>query len=157
MANGGVFNNTGDFYAGTYTPTDVSGNVFVTDANSQLLISGNAYLGYNGQGNLTIANGGLVSVGGQLTLGLNYGDGELAINSNGTLEVGGSYGLYVGGGSGNVTMDGGIIEVINSDLYTPANITILDCLALPSIIDTNGFNATFAGIISDKGELEKTG
>ncbi len=157
IANGGdsVSSVTVDGNGSTLTLGPAVGNVTVVpflDGNSGLIIGG------DGNGTLTITNGGLVTVHDVVVLG-NDGDstGTLNITNGGTLEVGGENGLTFGDGEYSVKLDGGTIRVIDEDLTTAVDISLGSCFSLPNIIDTNCFDATFSGILSGSGSLEKLG
>jgi len=121
-----------------------------------LQVASSFYVGSGSNATLTIANGGTVVASDGISLASSADVyGALAINTNGTLEVGGSSGISIGSGIGNVSLDGGIIQVIGNDLTTNVAMTLYNCNALPNIIDTNGYNATLSGVLSGSGSLEK--
>lgn len=98
-----------------------------------------------------------VNDGADLYLGA-HGAGTYDL-TGGTLEIGGDSlnGVYNNvGGSYAFNLDGGKIKVIGSDLNTDVNAT-LKTAGKTSTIDTNGFDATFTGMISGPGNLTKVG
>jgi fibronectin-binding autotransporter adhesin len=77
-----------------------------------------------------------------LVIGGNTGSGSYDLDG-GTLEIGGSNGIS---GTGAFNLGGGTLEVINSDLSTSMNMSLLS--GKSSTINTNGFNATLSGQIT---------
>ncbi len=88
-----------------------------------------------------------------------YGSGTYNLDG-GTLEIGGASlkGLYGGGGgtgSYDFNLGGGTIKVIGTALTTAVNAEFVD--GTSSTIDTNGFGATWSGVLSGTGNLIKAG
>lgn len=103
-------------------------------------------------GILRIANASDLNLGG-------YGSGTYNLDG-GTLEIGGASlkGLYGGGGgtgSYDFNLGGGTIKVIGTALTTAVNAELVD--GTNSTIDTNGFGATWSGVLSGTGNLIKAG
>jgi autotransporter-associated beta strand protein len=111
--------------------------------------------------------GGTFRVGAGTTLYLAGADNANAIDSTynlngGTLEVGGS-GLQAHYAPAGTTatyafnMGGGTIKVIGSALTTASDVNATLTAATMSTIDTNGLGATWNGVFSGAGGLNKTG
>jgi outer membrane autotransporter protein len=141
----------------------------VTGAGSQLLSGSSLEIGvpFNngaGRGQLTIADGGLVTAS---TVALGYNDGVTTGNS-GTLTVLGAPGargvletasLSKGYDSASATFDGGILRASGSSTtfissYAGDYVTIG---AGGMFIDSNGFNVTASSALSGAGALTKQG
>lgn len=89
---------------------------------------------------------------------VNFGSGTGTYNLNGgTLEVGGTDGIQAGSGTANFSMGGGTLQVVNSDLTVGSGIAPVLTTATSSTINTGGFNATFDGVFSGTGDLNKSG
>jgi outer membrane autotransporter protein len=67
VSDGGLFQIGGDVYVG-YQPTSIS-NLTVTGANSAMTVGGNAHIGYEGLGTVTISNGGSLNITGTTYIG----------------------------------------------------------------------------------------
>jgi autotransporter-associated beta strand protein/T5SS/PEP-CTERM-associated repeat protein len=139
---------------GTVTVSGVNsgtGNVSELDVTAGALVVGNS-----GNGTFTVADGGLVNVSNFVELAQNSGgNGTLNVESNGTLAVGGPNGIQAGAGTASFTFAGGVIEVTGSDLGTFMPVAL--AANTSSTINTNGYNATFAGEIAGEGALVKSG
>ncbi|WFB36598.1 hypothetical protein P3T73_02335 [Kiritimatiellota bacterium B12222] len=97
----------------------------------------------NGSSLVDLQNGGKVNIVGATS----------AYNLNGgTLQVGGENGIR---GDGAFNLGGGTIKVIESDLTSSVDATLVDSTA--STVDTNGLNATLSGDLTGTGALAKTG
>jgi T5SS/PEP-CTERM-associated repeat protein/autotransporter-associated beta strand protein len=151
-AGGNVTSATG--YVGQFS----NGTVLVTGANSTWNLGSyglNVGYGVSSTGNLTISDNGTVALG-TLKLTLDSGSaGVVNLESNGTLEVGGTNGIAAGSGTAMFNWGGGVIEVTGSDLTTSVAMTLVSNTT--SMINTNGFNATFSGELSGNGALDKIG
>ncbi len=163
---------------GRNDPSDgTSGNnANLGSSTGELEISGNSLVSLASGGELVLGStqtttvssvalgstGTIVQTGGTLLInnGANLylsavGSGEYDLNG-GVLEVGGT-GLkasYTSGGSYQFNLGGGTIQVTGSDLTTSVNANLTGNTT--SIVDTNGFNATFTGTFtSTDGQLVK--
>jgi len=140
-----------------------NGTALVTGTNSTWNIGnattqiGGLIIGNLGNGNLTIANGGLVAVNGKnLTFASAANTtGTLNLNSGGTLQIGGTNAIQVGSGNASFNLAGGTLQVTGADLTTAINATL--AANTTSILNTNGLNATWSGVLSGNGGLAKTG
>ncbi len=171
---GAAFTTAGDFYFGTAAPLTLNagGSVTaggtigfgtnagatnsssVTGTGARLTVGNKVLLGYSGTGSLTIADGGIVATS-TLIFAEAGGTGTLNLNSGGTLEVGGTQGIRSGASSLSFNLAGGAIKVTGSDLSTHVPATL--AASTTSTINTNGLAATFSGILSGPGALEKSG
>ncbi len=134
------------------------GTVEVNGTGAWLNLASNLTMGFagSGQGVLTIASGGRVTVGGVIELGATAGgSGTVNLNTGGTLELGGA-GLSppAAGGAGAFNWNGGTLRVINGGLAHNVDATLSTAT---STIDTNGFDATLGGRLTGGGTLIKTG
>jgi T5SS/PEP-CTERM-associated repeat protein/autotransporter-associated beta strand protein len=155
IANGGLVGlSLGGAEVGSNAGSN--GTVLVTGVNSTL----NASLltvGGGGNGSLTIASGGTVASGGNITLAQSSGsNGTINLNSGGALQVGNTSGIQAGSGTYAFNWGGGTMQVIGSDLTTSINATLVPD-ATASTLNTNGFNATWSGALSGNGSLDKIG
>jgi autotransporter-associated beta strand protein len=127
----------------------------------------NSAAGTNSSTSSTITmTGGILSVKAGATLWLSGHDNGQATDSTfnlngGFLQVGGT-GLQAGFGGGTGTyafnMGTATIQVTGSDLNTSVNGTLTGATAATgTVIDTNGLNADWNGILSGTGWLVKTG
>jgi fibronectin-binding autotransporter adhesin len=133
-----------------------AGSATITDPGSVMDVQGSMSVGNFGSGNLSVVNGGLLSVGGSVLLASGSGSsGSLNLTSGGTLQIGGVNGIAAGSGSSSFNLDGGIIQVSGSDLTTSVPATL--GAATTSTINTNSFNATFSGGLGGSGTLAKVG
>ena len=130
------------------------GSGLVTGAGSLLQAAGPLYLGYLGQGTLTVEDGGTVGAA-SLQLGTGGGSGIFHLNTGGTLQVGGASGITGSGSGAQLNLAGGTLRVTGSALSTGTAATLVS--GTTSTIDTNGLGATLAGILSGSGSLTKTG
>ncbi|MDP0497742.1 MAG: hypothetical protein Q7Q73_16190 [Verrucomicrobiota bacterium JB024] len=159
----GVLDQSG----GTLTATNTATTIGYNGDGEYNMSGGTANFG----GNVAVATGasstgsitqtgGTVSItnGGYLQFG--SGTGSYTLN-DGTLEIGGTNGIRTGGGTSTFTLGGGTIKVIESNLSTSMDFTLVNNdtypAFTPSVIDTNGFNASFSGGIDGDGWLVKTG
>jgi T5SS/PEP-CTERM-associated repeat protein len=143
--------------AGSNGTVIVSGVNSGTDNVSELDVTGGALVvGNSGTGTFTVADGGLADVTIFVELAQNSGgNGTLNVESNGTLEVGGANGIVAGTGTSTFNLAGGIVQVTGSDLSTSVPVAL--ATNTTSSINTNGFNATFSGVISGAGALVVSG
>lgn len=141
---------------------DASGVINVSDAT--LNVSSNLITNIAGSGQVNINNGGVVAVRGQVSMGGGScttcfnPQGTINLNAGGTLEVGGTNGIVANeptNGSYAFNLAGGDLKIVNSDLITNVNMTLVN--ATNSIIDTNGYTGTFGGALSGAGGLTKVG
>jgi autotransporter-associated beta strand protein/T5SS/PEP-CTERM-associated repeat protein len=113
-------------------------------------------VGDHGDGTLNIGRGGVVEVFSYLSLAKGNGsEGTVNLDKGGTLEVGGRNGIEAGAGKSRFNLDGGVVEVVGCDLTTCIAAELGNCTT--STIDTNGLNATWAGVIFGPGALDKSG
>ncbi len=111
-------------------------------------------------GNLTLAqspgsNGTVNQTGGTVTIGtgLIFGAGNGTYNlSGGTLQIGGV--IQASNSNAKLNITGGAFQVAGSDLNASLNMTLA---ASNTALDTNGFNATWSGVLSGSGNLTKLG
>lgn len=129
-----------------------TGLATVSGTGARWQSEGRLDIGREGAGVLTIGDGGLVSVGRGLRLGVEAGSsGVLNLNVGGALLVGGN--LSAGAGAAHFNLAGGELRVMGSGLNS--NLDML--LSQTSIVDTNGFDARFSGELNGTGGLNKTG
>jgi len=135
------------------------GTISVTGTNSTLLISpsSNFFQGVMlGNGSITVANGGLVTLGNASNISIGPSNPAanrataLNINTGGTLQVGGTDGIQ---GGGVITLAGGTLQILNSTLTTTVSATLV--ANTTTTIDTNGLGATLSGVLSGGGGLNK--
>ena len=133
-----------------------NGGLTVSGTGSALLVNGNFFNGTTGSGSLTVAAGGAVSLSGNLVLASGNGAaGTVNLNTNGVLQLGGSNGLQSGTGTATFNWTGGTLQVVGSDFTTAVGAALGG--GTSSILDTNGFNATWSGVLSGAGGLMKQG
>ncbi len=159
----GVLNQSG----GTLTATNTATTIGYNGDGEYNMSGGTANFG----GNVAVATGtsstgsitqtgGTVSItnGGYLKFG--SGAGSYTLN-DGTLEIGGTNGIRTGTGISIFTLGGGTMKVIESDLTSAMDFTLVNNdiypAFTPSVIDTNGFDAALSGGINGDGWLVKTG
>ena len=131
-----------------------NGSALVDGEGSRVNVGTVFYLSYLGKGEMTISNGGTITIGEYLMANVIAGsEGTLNLAQGGTLEVGGGDGIRNGQGSAIINFSGGTLRVIGSDLTTSLPINLLK----DSTIDTNGKNATLSGVLGGTGGLVKTG
>jgi len=154
IENGGEVTDTNG-YLGKSTGIGPSGTgeVTVDGAGSKWTNSGAVTIGVQATGQLTIQNGGVVSVGTVLTLG-GGSAGTLNLNSGGVLQVGGADGLTTTAVGAAFNFAGGRIQVKGANLTSSLDATLS---GTTSTIDTNGFTAAFSGVFSGTGSLTKAG
>lgn len=130
-------------------------------------------VGSSGSGTLNVVDGGALTVDGLLQLGVGgtsgllFQSGGLVTLTNGPLELG-SVGVYqlasgvlqAGGndaitGAGTITFAGGTLQVIGSPLTTGTSAVL--ATGTTSTIDTNGLGATWSGLFTGTGALNKAG
>ncbi len=100
-------------------------------------------------GTVNQTGGELTIAGGRLTVGI---AGTATYNLNGgVLQVGGINGIT---GTGSLNLGGGALQIIGSALTT--NIAV-GLTGTNSVVDTNGFGATFSGVMSGTGGFVKSG
>ena len=138
---------------------NVSGGTLVIDNGGHLILGNNIEdAGTNfGTGTLT-QTGGIIRISnGNIYVGAS-GDGTYNLNG-GTLEVSGAglqgrYGSGAAHGESNFNLGGGTIKAISA-MTTSISATLT--AATISGFDTNGFDATWSGLIAGTGGLNKTG
>jgi T5SS/PEP-CTERM-associated repeat protein/autotransporter-associated beta strand protein len=169
ISNGGYVNVYGDDTAGVgvYIGNQTCSNGYVSVTGVSLgnestldvaTGAGALVVGNYGNGTLDIGggNGGVVTVSSFLILASECGSkGTVNINTNGTLQVGGTNGIQAGAGCSSFNLLGGTVQVIGSDLTTSVAAKL--GASTTSMIDTNGWNATWTGALSGSGALEKIG
>ncbi len=140
---------------GNFTCGNISiQNATVTDPGSLFAMVGQASVS---PGNLTIANGGefMVEAGGSVSLdGTAPDNGTINLNG-GTLQVGGIDGIVANSANYAFNFGGGTLQVAGSDLSASINATLI--ANTTSTIDTNGFNATWSGLLGGAGGITKIG
>jgi fibronectin-binding autotransporter adhesin len=137
----------------------------VVDVSSSIYGGGALIIGYGNESTSHTVQGLINQTGGTLRIhngstlyltGANSSSSVYNLNG-GTLEIGGNS-LQAGyGGTANpyhFNLGGGTIKVIESALATSVNATLT---AGVSTIDTNGFGATWNGVLSGGGGLAKVG
>ena len=140
---------------GTLAISD-SGLVSVTNGGS-IVIGTRQTADHPGSGTIN-QTGGTLRFDGTSNLYLSGAGGGTYNLDGGTLEIGGislnaAYNHGTGGYQFN--LGGGTIEVVGSNLLAGVNATLMS--ATVSHLDTNGFNATWSGVLSGTGGLEKDG
>ncbi|MCF3649356.1 autotransporter-associated beta strand repeat-containing protein [Opitutaceae bacterium LMO-CP1] len=146
---------TGQTFSLADTGSSSQSTLTVTGSDSSVAATGNFYVGYAGTAIATVANGGTLSSDAAFSIATTAGsNGTLNLNAGGTLQARGPNGIAIGAGTGAFNANGGMIQVVSSDLTTSAPITLGS--GTTSIIDTNGLNATFSGALSGSGNLHKT-
>jgi fibronectin-binding autotransporter adhesin len=155
VTNGGSLTAGTTFSLGDLESTSV-GTLNVSGTDSLASSGGIFYLGARGQGTANVSNDAVISAGGGLNFGAEFGGtGTLNLNSGGTLRVGGTGGIIVGGGSGFLNANGGTLEITGATLTTAVPIALGD--GTTSTVNTNGLNATLSGNLTGTGSLTKTG
>ncbi|PXA04065.1 hypothetical protein DDZ13_08475 [Coraliomargarita sinensis] len=162
--------NTGSRAAGSGT-LNISGGTMTLRASTN---NGNGSYIFGDRDNsdtdgsgLVHQTGGTIRVEGSSNLYLGgYGSSTYNLEG-GTLEIGGNSlkGFYgsagTNGGSYDFNLQGGTIKVIDSNLSTDVAIDLVDIdptsAVTTSVVDTNGFDATFSGAINGDGGLVKAG
>jgi fibronectin-binding autotransporter adhesin len=176
-----VISNSGNVSSG-YAAVGQHSNatVVVTGANSTWTDSGKLDVGQHGNdGTVLVKNdatadfSGLVVLGdhgnstgildiscnatasiGELELANGYcSNASVSINSGGLLDITNGT-LSAGNGTYCFMIGNGTLEVSGVDLATSVNFTLKS--GDTAIVDTNGVNATFAGVVSGGGLLQKT-
>lgn len=133
-----------------------TGNLNVSGVGSTVGAGGNIYIGYTGISTGTVANGGILSTAGVLSIATTGGStGTFNLNEGGTLAVGGAGGIAIGAGTGLFNFNGGTLDVTGSTLTSSAAMNLGG--ATTSTVDTNGFDTTLSGVLSGTGALTKTG
>jgi autotransporter-associated beta strand protein/T5SS/PEP-CTERM-associated repeat protein len=125
------------------------GNVLITGANSILSNTGVYYLGWQGDGSTTIADGGELMSTGVRIADAPGSSGILNINTDGTLETAG---LSAGSGSATVNFAGGTLRATGS---FSSHVPLI--LSNTSTFDSNGEAVTLSNQISGDGALNKLG
>lgn len=139
-------------YIGRYTGG--TGVATVIGNGSSLNLVEDLIVGHESYGELEVLDGGVTSIGGQLLLGTTAtGNGAVRLAGQGALEIGGSDGIWSGEGAYSFDFDGGVLRIINDHFTT----NIDAALTGTSTIETNGWNATWNGVLSGDGELVKSG
>ncbi|MEI9999334.1 MAG: autotransporter-associated beta strand repeat-containing protein [Verrucomicrobiota bacterium] len=135
--------------AGSTGLLNQTGGTMTVAANVAFLV------GEDGAGTYNLSAGtGTFHVG--LVLANDAGSsGTLNLTGTGILQVGGTNGIAQGAGTATVNLGGGTVQVIDSNLTTSVNATLV--AATQSTIDTNNLGATFSGILSGSGSLAKAG
>jgi len=136
---------------------DSIGTAIITGTNSTFnLGSGGLVVGNLGTGCLTISSGAVVNAG-TMELAVFHGSsGTVNLQSGGVLQVGATNGLSAGVGTYAFNWADGTVQVKGSKLTTSINATLVSA-ATASILDTQGFNATWSGVLSGSGSLTKIG
>ncbi|MHC1480778.1 beta strand repeat-containing protein, partial [Frateuria aurantia] len=138
--------------------TNGNGAVNVSGADSILTVNGSLYVNADGEGVVSVGDGGTIVAAGTISFGDggNDGTGTFNLESGGTLEVGGTNGIVDDEAASYLfNLDGGTLRVIGSDLTTGVNMTLVD--GSDSTIDTNGLGASLSGVLSGNGSLTKAG
>lgn len=151
ISDGGSVIGNGTSSFGTLTSG--SSGVVTVDGVGSRWVSPTINLGYAGSGQLIIRAGGTVEAATAFVIGRNAtSSGSLTIESGGTLRTST---LNGGSGKAQVTLAGGTVQVIQSNLATSLNATLQ--AGTISTLDTNGLSATFSGVLSGGGSLIKDG
>ncbi len=156
---GSTLKNSSNGYIGHATGS--TGVVTVTGAGSQWQASSSLYVGNQGAGTLTIADGGKVTPNsGELRLAAAAGSqGTLNLNGTpgirGVLEIG-----YVseGSGAGKINFDGGILRAkwYENDFLRNFEPGDVELLSGGAFIDTNGLgNVGISAVLTGNGGLTK--
>ncbi|WP_309380695.1 beta strand repeat-containing protein [Cerasicoccus frondis] len=154
--NGMVLGRSGSFGDGDGTLNISGGDIIFTEGTDLSLGGAQDSEPQTGSG-VVNQTGGTVSLrdGGNLVLG-QRGSGTYNLDG-GVLEVGGANRIKAGnGGSATFSMGGGMLRLIN-DLTVGSDINPHLKTGTTSTINTNGFNASLAGIVNGGGNLNKTG
>ncbi len=151
VANGGQVTDDGYLALGSGN----NGTLLMNGTGSTLSVANNTTVGNYGTGNLTLTNGSAVNLSGNLLLAQQAGSHAMVNLNGGTLAVGRANGIQAGAGNYAFNFGGGTLQVAGSDLTTSINATLVN--ATTSTINTNGFNATWSGVLSGNGNLTKAG
>lgn len=136
---------------------NISGTGVVTVSDHNFVIGDRDATGNQGVGTVT-QTGGTFTVDNAAGLFLGgYGTGNVYNLNGGTLQIGGTslQGLYGQTGTYQFNLGGGTIQVLDSDLTTSVDATLVG--STTSILDTNGFDATWSGALTGSGTLSKIG
>lgn len=162
-------NNSGAF-PGIARPTNskgvlnISGNALidVSSANATMIIGNRESNSSNTTTAIVDQDGGTLRIrnGAQLFLSGHTGSASTYNLNGGTLEIGGTalqpvYAPSGGGGTYAFNLGGGTIKVIGSALNTTVNATLVS--GTTSTIDTTNYDATWNGVLSGAGGLNKAG
>ncbi len=132
---------------------NLSSTLSVTGAGARVEVPSGIFAGYDGgTGTLNIGAGGTVTAS-YLVFGDSGGTGTLNLNAGGTLELSATSPFSLDG-TANINFGGGTLRPTGS-FSAAANATLVADTA--SVIDTNGFNATWSGVLSGAGALTKAG
>ena len=153
VANGGQVTSNGSLALGYGT----TGSMLITGTNSTLTVANGVMVssGNNVNGTLTIANGGRLAAGTIIFGGSAGASAVLNLNGGGVLQVGGNNGIQSGNGTVAFNWAGGDLQIDNLDLHTAVNATLV--ANTTSVLDTNGFNASWSGMLSGGGAFAKIG
>ena len=126
VENGGVANTHFAVFGGNGTTTG-NGTLTVNGAGSQFNDSGYLTIGASGPGTLNITNGGTVSVGNDLDMGINPGSTGTATINNGQLNITGfvtvgGNDFTLGGGNATLLVEAGSAVTATGDLYLATGI-----------------------------------
>ncbi len=128
-----------------------SGQLTLTDAT--LDIGTDLYVGYAGDGSLTIGTGALVDATRLRLADLAAGVATVTLNPGGTLQVGGADGILAGSGTTALNFAGGTLRLNASDFTSHVPITLTGM----TTFDTNGHNGGIYGSLSGTGGFTKVG
>lgn len=118
ITNGGVVKNTSTAYISRYADTTGS-SVLVDGAGSLWETIGSIYVGNQGEGSLTISNGGTVNVSSALSLGFSAGSSAYVYVSGAgsSLNIGNFLSLSGSGGAGELHIsDGASVTAKSADV-----------------------------------------
>ncbi|MBL7481774.1 autotransporter outer membrane beta-barrel domain-containing protein [Legionella bononiensis] len=153
IVNGGIVSNQSTTIG---SAVNSSGIATVDGAGSQWLTA-DIFLGFNGNGSLTISNGAYVQAVTGMVLGQNNtATGILSVLSGGILET---RNINKGTGSASVLFNGGILRA-NTSTNTFISQFAAGDLQIGSnglFIDSNGFNIGTTNVLSGTGFLNKLG
>ena len=112
VANGGYVSVASDAYFGYYDYGTEGGIANISGAGSKMLLSGDAYIGYEGKSTVTVSNGGVLQTDGAAYLG-DGNAGKVTVTGTGskwiadTIEVGAYYGGSYPDSRGDVIVSNG--------------------------------------------------
>lgn len=143
----GVWNISGDAQVFLVNPAG---------ADTYVIIGGTDATNTAGSVGVINQTGGVVTVDNGVFFGGGYGDGDYNLDG-GVLRIGGANGLRAGftGGTFNFNLGGGTLLIHGSSLTTSAATRFTADTV--SFINTDGFDATFNGVIGGAGTLVKLG
>lgn len=156
IADGGTVMNVSGYIGGfAQPPLSPPSEVTVAGAGSAWLNSDSLGVGWRGDGDLTIADGGVVAAT-DVTLGAEGGTGRLNLNNGGTLKTSQ---LSKAFGNGTVTFDGGVVQATADQDAFLSNFGAGDVISngAGAFIDTNDFDLVSNVALSGPGGLTKVG